>query len=74
MIVQTLGILLTFIEVGVGGGGVIGLREISSSGATSEFSENIHSRSICLKRKTHSISLSQKYKMAHIKVPGNLNS
>lgn len=48
--VQTLGILLTFIEVGVGGGGVTGLREISSSGATSGFSENILSRSICSKR------------------------
>lgn len=49
---QTLEILLTFAELGVGGGGgVKGLKEISSSGATSGFSENIHSKSICFSKK-----------------------
>lgn len=49
-LVQTLGILLTFTELGVGGGGVTGLNEISSSGLTSGFSENMHSKSICYEK------------------------
>ncbi len=49
-LVQTLGILLTFTELGVGGGGVTGLKEISSSGLTSGFSENMHSKSICYEK------------------------
>lgn len=48
--ILTLGILLTFTELGVGGGGVTGLKEISSSGQTSGFSENMHSRSIYKKQ------------------------
>lgn len=44
---HTFAILLIFTHVGVGGGGVSGLGEISSSGATSGFSANILSKSIC---------------------------
>ena len=43
----TLAILLTFMEQGVGGGGVSGLGAISSSGPKSGFSANMLSRSIC---------------------------
>ncbi len=50
-LVQTLGILLTFTELGVGGGGVTGLKEISSSGLTSGFSENMHSQINLLRKK-----------------------
>lgn len=46
----TFAILLIFTHVGVGGGGVSGLGEISSSGATSGLSANILSKSICLEK------------------------
>lgn len=46
-VMHTFAILLIFTHVGVGGGGVSGLGEISSSGATSGLSANILSKSIC---------------------------
>lgn len=49
-VIHTLAILLIFTHVGVGGGGVSGLGEISSSGATSGLSANILSKSICLEK------------------------
>lgn len=49
-VMHTFAILLIFTHVGVGGGGVSGLGEISSSGATSGLSANILSKSICFER------------------------